>query len=95
MTFTWRKLAAAALLVGMFLAGNGAEAGDPLACNYKKVITYKVVQKEIVRLVPCQKYVVRYDSCGTPYVVTVTDYKTVVETVCVTVPVVTWVKTGY
>jgi hypothetical protein len=95
MVFTWRKLAAAAVLAGMFLAGNGAQAGNTPAYTYKKVITYKIVEKEIVRQVPCHKKVVRYDACGNPYIVTVTEYKTVVETVCVTVPVVTWVKVGY
>jgi hypothetical protein len=78
---------------GVSLMANRAAACYPPAPPvYKKVVTYKTVEEQVVTKVPYQKKVVKYDECGKPYCVYVTCYKEVVETVCKQVPVVTWVK---
>ena len=91
---TWLAAAAAVGLVGGVWAWTAPAAGEPCppACTYKKVVTYKVVEEQVVTKVPYQKKVVKYDECGKGYCVYETCYKEVVETVCKKVPVVTWVK---
>lgn len=95
MSLNLRGFLVVAVLAGVSLAANRAAACDPLcppACVYKKVVTYKTVEEQVVTKVPYQRKVVKYDHCGEPYIVTETCYKEVVETVCKRVPVVTWVK---
>ncbi len=90
--FNLRGLVVVAVLAAVSLAANQAAACDPCQVTYKKVVTYKTVEEQVVTKVPHQKKVVKYDRCGEPYIVTETCYKEVVETVCKQVPVVTWVK---
>ncbi len=90
--FNLRGLVVVAVLAVVCWTANPVTACDPPACTYKKVVTYKTVEEQVVTKVPYQKTVVKYDHCGKPYSVSVTCYREVVETVCKKVPVVTWVK---
>jgi hypothetical protein len=77
------------------LALVGLSMNTATACDqptYKKVVTYKTVEEQVVVKVPYQKKTVKYDHCGDPYIVVETCTKDVVQTVCKQVPVVTWVK---
>jgi hypothetical protein len=84
------------LIVAAVMAVVGAcgtlRAGDYAPPVYKKVVTYKTVEEQVVTKVPHQKKVVKYDHCGHPYHATETCYRGVIEVVCRKVPVVTWVK---
>ena len=108
-----KAVAAAAVLAAGF-AGT-ASAGE-YRPGYKQVTTYKTVHEtvydtvydtiyvDVVKSVPYQKTVTKYDHCGKPYCVTITCYKDVTvkvpkqvarqvaRTVCKTVPVTTWIK---
>ncbi len=90
--FNLRGLIVVAVLAAACWAVNTAVACDPCQVTYKKVVTYKTVEEQVVTKVPYLKKVVKYDRCGEPYIVTETCYKQVLETVCKQVPVVTWVK---
>ena len=91
--FNLRGLVVVAVLVAVCAAvTNTAVACDPCPPVYKKVVTDKTVEGQVVTRVPYQKGVVKYDRGGEPYIAYETCYKEVVETVCRKVPVVTRVK---
>jgi hypothetical protein len=104
---TMKKLVAAAV-VAVAAAGT-ATAGDYAnKPGYKAVTTYETVYEtvwvteyvNVVKSVPYQKEITKYDHCGKPYCVTVTAYKDVTvqvakkvaKQVAKKVPVTKWVK---
>ncbi len=64
-------LASTAALPQSASANHGNNYGASHVCQYKTVVTYKYEK------VPYQKQVLKYKSCGTPYYVWQTFYKTV------------------
>ena len=87
--FTFAKwLAAVVIAVG--LSGAVASASD--YAGYKKVVTYQTVTTYVLKPVPYEKAVTKYDYCGKPYTVIVICYKTVEVPVTKTIAVVKYVK---
>lgn len=66
-----------------------ASACDPV---YKKVVCQETVFVTVVRKVPFEKQVIRYDECGKPVCVTVIAFKEVAVKVAQVVEVVKYVK---
>ena len=83
-----KRLAAVVIAAG--LSGMAASASD--YPGYRKVVTYQTVTTFVLKEVPHEKVVTKYDHCGKPYTVVVTCYKTVEVPVTKTVPVVKYVK---
>lgn len=104
--FGAKKLAAAVVMAG--LAGTATANDYGHKPGYKAVTTYKTVYEtiyetilvDVVRSVPYEKTITKYDHCGKPYCVTVTCYKDVTvqvpkkvaRQVATKVAVTTWVK---
>ena len=96
---TMKKVAAALVLAGAVAgtAGAGDYANRP---GYKAVTTYETVcvtvYVDVVKSVPYEKTVTKYDHCNKPYCVTITCYKDVTvqvaKKVAKQVAVVKWVK---
>ena len=74
--------------------GFTASATEP-CCTYKKVVCDETVVVWVAKEVPHTVEVVKYDHCGKPYTVCVTNYKTIQVPVKKTVQVVKWVKVCY
>ena len=66
-----------------------ASACDPV---YKKVVCQETVFVTVVKKVPFEKEVIRYDECGKPYCVTVIAFTEVAVKVAKVVEVVKFVK---
>ena len=96
---TMKKLVAA-VVVAAGLAGT-ATAGDyGYKPGYKAVTTYEIVwvtqYVDVVKSVPYEKTITKYDHCNKPYCVTITAYRDVTvqvaKKVAKQVAVVKWVK---
>ena len=85
---TMKKLVAAAV-VAVAAAGTASASDYANKPGYKAVTSYETVYEtvwvteyvDVVKSVPYQKEVTKYDHCGKPYCVTVTAYKNVTERV--------------
>ena len=87
------KAMAVAMVVAAGLAGT-ASASDYKA-GYKAVTTYETVYVDVVKSVPFEKTITKYDHCGKPYCVTITCYKDITVQVAKQVCVTKWVKICY
>lgn len=76
-------------MTAVLVSTVAASACDPV---YKKVVCYETVFVIVVKTVPFEKEVIRYDECGKPVCVTVIAYKEVAVKVAKVVEVVKYVK---
>ena len=91
--FTSMKRMAAAMVVTAGLAGTASATEH--RPGYKAVTVYETVYVDVVKSVPYEKTITKYDHCGKPYHVTITCYKDVTVQVAKKITVTKWVKICY
>jgi hypothetical protein len=86
-----KKLVAAAVVA---IATTGSVSASDYANKpgYKAVTVWVTQYVDVVKSVPYEKTITKYDHCGKPYHVTVTAYRDVTVQVAKKVAVTKWVK---